>query len=66
MFDANVPAPKTDQPVVPPSMSAFVNRFPLAATAGTPWADTATSDASVNATAKPNERRVKFLLVFIV
>src|SRR5204863_2774482 len=33
VFDANVPAPKADQPVVPPSMSAFVRRFPLAAAA---------------------------------
>jgi hypothetical protein len=53
VFDANVPAPNTDQPVVPLSMSAFVRRFPLAAAA--PRTGPATSDASVRTTARPNE-----------
>jgi hypothetical protein len=53
-----------DQPVVPPSMSAFVNRFPLAAEA--PWADTTTNEATVRTTAKPTERNVSLFLAYIV
>jgi hypothetical protein len=64
VLDATVPAPKTDQPVVPPSMSGFVNRFPLAARAGATWADTAASDTSDRVTARANERAV-FLLTLL-
>jgi hypothetical protein len=63
VFEASDPAPKTDQPVVPPSMSAFVSRFPLAATA--PGTDTATSEASVRNTARPNELVLMILFLFI-
>ena len=62
VFDANVPAPKTDQPVVPLSMSAFVRRFPLAASA--PYVDTANSDASVKTTARPSEPALMILFLF--
>jgi len=64
VFDARVPAPNTDQPVVPPSASALVNRFPLAAKATS--VDTAASEASVRTTARPNERTVRFLVPLIV
>jgi hypothetical protein len=65
VFDVDAPAPKRDHPVVPPSMSGFVNRFPLAAAAGAPWADATANDASARTTARPNERIVIVLFLFI-
>jgi hypothetical protein len=58
VFDASDPPPKTDQPVVPLSISAFVRRFPLAAKAGEPGPDTAISEATVKRAARPNERNL--------
>jgi len=66
VFEAGVPAPNDDQPVVPLSTSAFVRRFPLAARAGAVLADTAPSEVSVRATARPNERILRNFFLSIL